>query len=245
MTDIGTNDLKHAALDKNARILLIYNERKEVIAFSVLNRNGEVVIITSVEYDSQNKEIEPNKLLQVIKKFSNELYEKINNSNDRIRLITIGASSKIKPEENIPFPSKYPTPVCADEDKYQANGYHYYQHILFKDDSLNYAELKYNSVVNTIIEKNNKLEAIMLTNKEIINIDGLFIYIGSTPNINFLEKLNLETEHSFIKVDKNMQTSIEGIYAVGDVIKKDVYQLTTATSDATIAAISIKKKISK
>jgi len=106
-------------------------------------------------------------------------------------------------------------------------------------------EIKYNSVVNTIIEKNNKLEAIMLTNKEIINIDGLFIYIGSTPNINFLEKLNLETEHSFIKVDKNMQTSIEGIYAVGDVIKKDVYQLTTATSDATIAAISIKKKISK
>lgn len=106
-------------------------------------------------------------------------------------------------------------------------------------------EIKYNSVVNTIIEKNNKLEAIMLTNKEIINIDGLFIYIGSTPNINFLEKLNLETEHSFIKVDKNMQTSIEGIYAVGDVIKKDVYQLTTATSDATVAAIAIKNKLSK
>lgn len=106
-------------------------------------------------------------------------------------------------------------------------------------------EIKYNSVVNTIIGENNKLKAIKLTNNELINIEGLFIYIGSTPNINFLETLNLETEKNFIKVDKNMQTSIKGIYAVGDVIKKDVYQLTTATSEATIAAISIKNILNK
>lgn len=106
-------------------------------------------------------------------------------------------------------------------------------------------EVKHNSVVNTIIEENNKLKALKLTNNEIINIEGLFIYIGSTPNIKFLETLNLKTEKSFIKVDKNMQTSIKGIYAVGDVIKKDVYQLTTATSDATIAAISIKNVLNK
>lgn len=106
-------------------------------------------------------------------------------------------------------------------------------------------EIKTNSVVNTIIEKDNKLKAIKLNNEEILNIEGLFIYIGSTPNIKFIEKLNLKTEQNFIKVDKNMETSISGIYAIGDVIKKDVYQLTTATSDATIAAISIKNKLNK
>lgn len=106
-------------------------------------------------------------------------------------------------------------------------------------------EIKTNSVVSTIIEENNKLKAIKLNNEEILNIEGLFIYIGSTPNIKFIEKLNLEIEQNFIKVDKNMETSISGIYAIGDVIKKDVYQLTTATSDATIAAISIKNKLNK
>ena len=37
-----------------------------------------------------------------------------------------------------------------------------------------------------------------------------------------------------------METSKKGIYACGDSIQKEVYQLTTATSEGTIAAISIK-----
>ena len=41
-----------------------------------------------------------------------------------------------------------------------------------------------------------------------------------------------------------MKTSEDNIYACGDVIKKDVYQITTATSDATIAAINCAKKTS-
>lgn len=103
--------------------------------------------------------------------------------------------------------------------------------------------IKYNCVINTIIEEKDKLKALKLNNNEIIEVEGLFIYIGSTPNIKFLENLELETEKNFIKVDENMETKKEGIYAIGDVIKKDVYQLTTATSDATIAAISIKNKL--
>ena len=84
-----------------------------------------------------------------------------------------------------------------------------------------------------------------LSNNEIIDVQGLFIYIGSTPNTNFLNQLEIETDKNFIKVDSNMKTNIKGIYAIGDVIKKDVYQLTTATSAATIAAISIKNYLSK
>ncbi|MBP3921246.1 MAG: FAD-dependent oxidoreductase [Bacilli bacterium] len=101
-------------------------------------------------------------------------------------------------------------------------------------------EIKYNTQIKEIIEENNKLKAIK-TNNETIEVQGLFIYIGSTPNTKFLP--NIETENKFIKVDKNMKTSIDKIYAVGDVIKKDVYQLTTAASDATIAAIAIKNEI--
>jgi len=106
-------------------------------------------------------------------------------------------------------------------------------------------DIKYNCVVDTIIEENNVLKSLKLSNNEIIDVQGLFIYIGSTPNTNFLNQLEIETDKNFIKVDSNMKTNIKGIYAIGDVIKKDVYQLTTATSDATIAAISIKNYLSK
>lgn len=106
-------------------------------------------------------------------------------------------------------------------------------------------DIKYNCVVDTIMEENNVLKSLKLSNNEIIDVQGLFIYIGSTPNTNFLNQLEIETDKNFIKVDSNMKTNIKGIYAIGDVIKKDVYQLTTATSDATIAAISIKNYLSK
>jgi len=180
MTDIGENDLRHASLDKNARVLLIYNEKREVIAFSVLNRNGEVIIITSVEYDSRNSKIDTNKLLSVLKKFSAELYEKINTSDDQIKLITIGASSKIKPKENMPFPSKYPTPRCALEDKYQANSYHFYQHLLLKENNLDYETLKYNIEVKTYQDPRLPIKRIIIDEENINEYINLVQRINNT-----------------------------------------------------------------
>lgn len=106
-------------------------------------------------------------------------------------------------------------------------------------------DIKRNCVIKTLLNDNDKLTGIKLSNDEVIDIEGLFIYIGSTPHIDFLNELNIEKENNFIKVDDSMKTNIDGIYAIGDVIKKEVYQLTTATSDATIAAISIKKYLNE
>ena len=41
-----------------------------------------------------------------------------------------------------------------------------------------------------------------------------------------------------------MQSSNKDIYACGDIILKDIYQITTAVSEATIAAINVKKELS-
>ena len=43
--------------------------------------------------------------------------------------------------------------------------------------------------------------------------------------------------------DSKMKTNIDYIFACGDIIKKDVYQLTTAVGEATTAAINVKKEI--
>ena len=49
-------------------------------------------------------------------------------------------------------------------------------------------------------------------------------------------------DKSYIIVDKNMETNLKGIYACGDIIKKDLYQLVTAVSDGAIAAtVAIKE----
>lgn len=104
----------------------------------------------------------------------------------------------------------------------------------------------YNSITKSLNEENGFLKSITYLKdekKEELEVDGAFVYIGSTPNILFIS--NLEVDGNYIKVDNNMQTSINTIYAVGDIIKKDIYQLVNAASEGMIAAISIIKKLNK
>ena len=73
--------------------------------------------------------------------------------------------------------------------------------------------------------------------------DGVFVFIGMKPNIDlFRNKLELD-QWGYIKTNEDMQTSLPGIYAVGDVISKKYRQITTAVADGTIAAIAIAKEL--
>ena len=105
-------------------------------------------------------------------------------------------------------------------------------------------EILYHSFIKKLNAKNNKLSSIIYIKDEKdieLEIEGLFVYIGSTPNI--FGSLNLELDKNYIKVNSNMETNIDSIYAVGDVIKKDLYQLINAASEGMIAATNIIKKI--
>lgn len=102
-------------------------------------------------------------------------------------------------------------------------------------------EILYNEEIRNIKEENDKIIGIITkSNKEII-CDGIFVYIGLTPNTEFLTEIQKENE--YILVNKNQETNIKGIYAVGDVTKKQLYQLVTAASDGAIAANHIKNSI--
>ena len=74
--------------------------------------------------------------------------------------------------------------------------------------------------------------------REIIHADGAFIFAGMEPNLDHFEKEMQLDDWGYIKVDENMKSSIEGIYAAGDVRGKRFRQITTAVADGTIAAIS-------
>ena len=100
----------------------------------------------------------------------------------------------------------------------------------------------YNSNVSEYNIENNKLVSITLDNNKVIDIEGLFISIGSVPSADIF---NVDKEKGFIIVDENCMTNIENVYACGDVIKKEVYQLTTAASEGTIVANHIIRKNKK
>jgi thioredoxin reductase (NADPH) len=84
-----------------------------------------------------------------------------------------------------------------------------------------------------------------LKTKERIKLvsDGVFVFIGFKANIDlFRDKLELD-KWGYIKTDEDMRTSLQDVFAVGDVISKKYRQITTAVADGTIAAIAISKEL--
>lgn len=88
----------------------------------------------------------------------------------------------------------------------------------------------YNANIKSMNEENNKLSSITLDNGNILNVKGVFIYIGYQPRTEFVPKEILD-ENGYIKVNEKLETPINNVYAIGDIIKKDTYQLVTAASD--------------
>lgn len=103
----------------------------------------------------------------------------------------------------------------------------------------------YNTVINKV-NVNQKIESLDLLNtksNEISNlkIDGLFVAIGRVPNTElFKGQLNLD-ENNYIIADETTKTNIEGVFAVGDVRRKALRQIVTATSDGANCSKSIEE----
>ena len=87
-----------------------------------------------------------------------------------------------------------------------------------------------------------KVENVEVNNK-ILEVDGVF-YVNDTNSFNgFVE--NLEIENGYVKVDNNMHTNIEGIYACGDIVNKNIKQVISACGDGALAALEAIKYINK
>jgi thioredoxin reductase (NADPH) len=75
------------------------------------------------------------------------------------------------------------------------------------------------------------------------SVDGCFIWVGTIPNAQFLgDSLKLD-EYGFIIADLNMETSVPGVFAAGDVRNTPLRQVVTAVGDGAIAAISAENYI--
>ncbi len=98
-----------------------------------------------------------------------------------------------------------------------------------------------NGKITKINEVDEKLSSINIDEHN-IKLDGLFIVLGSIPSTEFI---NINKKDNYIIVDQKMNTNIEGVFACGDVIFKDLYQASTAVGDAATAANSAIKYLNK
>ena len=94
-----------------------------------------------------------------------------------------------------------------------------------------------------------KLEAVRIQNKEtleekVLEVQGVFPLVGQNPNTTFI-KLDIKNEWGNIPVDKAMSTKVEGCFAGGDVLPRDIRQIYLAEHDGMVAAKSIKEYLSK
>ena len=106
---------------------------------------------------------------------------------------------------------------------------------------VNNIKIIYNSTVEEFIENDGTLESINILKdgKEVnLKTKACFIFIGYEPATNFLKSLDILDEKGYIIVDDELRTKKKGIYAAGDCIKKDAFQIVTATSDGARAAIT-------
>ena len=137
----------------------------------------------------------------------------------------------------------YLSKICKEviiihrRDKLTADKY-----LIDKVNSTKNIKVLYNSNITKYNQNNNKLTSAIINNKDKLEVEGVFLAIGSTPNS---EIFNVNKDNNYIIVDSNYMTNIDKVYAIGDVIKKDYYQLSTASSDAVVAASNIIKRENK
>lgn len=109
---------------------------------------------------------------------------------------------------------------------------------VLKKDNIN---ILYNSEAVEFNKQDDFLESLTInTNGKLNKLDvkACFIFIGYVPATDFLSNLDILDEKGYIKTDKNLKTDIPFIYACGDTINKQVYQIVTATGEGAVSAIS-------
>ena len=108
----------------------------------------------------------------------------------------------------------------------------------FKNEKL---EFIYDTIVNKIngenLVKSATIENVKTHEIKDLAIDGIFPYIGFEPNADLFTGQVKQDKNGFIIVDEAMQTSLKGVYAIGDVRVTPLRQVITAAADGAVAAV--------
>jgi len=98
-------------------------------------------------------------------------------------------------------------------------------------------EFKQNKIKYFADTKINKIEdrKVYLNSDEILETEMILLATGRKPNLEIAEKLSLQKENGFIKVDGNFKTNLDNIYAIGDI--NGIMQLAHVASHQGVCAV--------
>ncbi len=110
-------------------------------------------------------------------------------------------------------------------------------------------EVIWNSVVEKIAGED-MLEKLVLKNVRTgevsdLPVSGVFVFTGMDPNVSFMEGLVESTKGGWMLTNERMETSVEGLFAAGDVRDKFLRQVITAAGDGATAAMAASSYISE
>lgn len=111
------------------------------------------------------------------------------------------------------------------------------QNRAFDNDKIDFT---WNTSVTEILGDENHVTGVKIHNNQvgddtILDTDGVFVYVGNFPNSQIFNNLNITDQAGWIITNDQMETTIPGIYAIGDVRQKQLRQITTAVGDGGIA----------
>lgn len=101
-------------------------------------------------------------------------------------------------------------------------------------------EIKGNGMVTEIDVTNLKTQE-----SKRFKTDGVFIYIGHYPNSKFLEGQLAMDEHGYVIADERMRTSVDGVFAAGEIQDSIYRQIATSVGQGCAAAMQSEKWLSE
>jgi thioredoxin reductase (NADPH) len=75
--------------------------------------------------------------------------------------------------------------------------------------------------------------------EKMLDVDGVFVAVGTVPNNKIVTKILRLDENGYVPADETCKTEIPGIFAVGDLRKKQMRQIVTAVADGANAVLSV------
>lgn len=105
-------------------------------------------------------------------------------------------------------------------------------------------KIHYNTSIQEIRGDGQKLTHVLLKGGKEFPLDGLFLAIGSTPNSKLFKGILKLDERGYILLEKDQQTSIEGVYAIGDIVDPVYKQAISAAGDGAKAALAAQQYLS-
>ncbi len=106
-------------------------------------------------------------------------------------------------------------------------------------------EVSGESVLNYIRYKNQTTGELTEYRAKEGDFFGVFVFVGYEPETSLVKDMANLNEKGYIITDKSQKTSIDGLYAAGDICIKPLRQVVTATSDGALAATELEKYVSK